>query len=183
MKRRHKEYSRPKTPFDKPRIEEEAKIKEEFGLKNKQEIWKAESRIKLIRERAKKLIGASGEEQSALFERLKKIGLDVNTIADILSLDKKDYLNRRLQTIIFRKKLASTVKGARQLITHKKVLVNGNVVSSPSYIVPLELENEISLKKGRSKPKDSTLKESVVPENEAPIEEDKQELNVAPVAN
>ena len=37
MKRKHKTYSRPKRPFDKLRIEEEAKIKKEFGLKNKSE--------------------------------------------------------------------------------------------------------------------------------------------------
>ena len=47
MKRKHKTYSRPKRPFDKPRIEEEAGIMEEFGLKNKREIWKAEARIKI----------------------------------------------------------------------------------------------------------------------------------------
>ena len=56
MKRKHKIYSRPKRPFDKTRIEEEGKIKEEFGLKNKKEIWKADARIKEIREKAKKLI-------------------------------------------------------------------------------------------------------------------------------
>jgi len=146
MKRKHKTYSRPKRPFDKERIEEEAKIKEEFGLKNKKEIWKAESNIKSIRERAKNLISASGEEQQSLFDKLKKIGLKVSSIADVLSLEKKDYLNRRLQTVVLRKKLASTPKGARQMITHKKVLVKGSVVDSPSYIVPLELEDEISVR-------------------------------------
>ena len=35
MKRKHKQYSKPKRPFDKTRIEEEAKIKQDFGLKNK----------------------------------------------------------------------------------------------------------------------------------------------------
>jgi hypothetical protein len=30
MKRKHKLYSRPKKPYDKPRIEEEAKIRKEF---------------------------------------------------------------------------------------------------------------------------------------------------------
>ena len=56
MKRKHKQYSKPKRPFDKVRIDEEAKIKEEFGLKNKKEIWRAEARIKSIREKAKGLI-------------------------------------------------------------------------------------------------------------------------------
>ena len=146
MKRKHKLYSRPKRPFDKPRIEEEAIIKEHFGLKNKKEIWRAEARIKEIREKAKKLISANPEEQQALFKRLKKIGLDVNSIADVLSLSKEDYLKRRIQTVLVNKKIATTPKSARQLIVHKKVLVNGNVVDSPSFIVPVDLENKISLK-------------------------------------
>lgn len=146
MKRKHKTYSKPKRPFDKIRIDEEAKIKKEFGLKNKKEIWKAEARIKSIREKAKKLISSDPEKQKTLFDNLKKIGLNINSIADILSLDKRDYLKRRLQTVLVNKKLATTPKSARQLITHKKVLVKGNVVNSPSYIVPLELEDKISLK-------------------------------------
>jgi small subunit ribosomal protein S4 len=153
MKRKHKKYSRPKRPFEKTRIEEEAKIKEDFGLKNKKEIWKAEEKIKVIREGAKKLISASEEEQKKLFERLKKIGLKVNSIADVLSLTKEDYLGRRLQTIVVRKKFASTPKGARQLITHKKILIDGKVVDSPSYIVPIKIEEKISVKKADEKKK------------------------------
>ena len=146
MKRKHKTYSKPKRPFDKIRIDEEARIKKEFGLKNKKEIWKADARIKSIREKAKKLISANPVEQQALFNNLRKIGLNINSIADILSLDKEDYLKRRLQTIMVSKKLATTPKSARQLITHKKVLVNGNVINSPSYVVPVKLEDKISLK-------------------------------------
>jgi len=153
MKRKHKTYSKPKRPFDKERIVDEEKIKKEFGLKNKKEIWKADAKIKSIREKAKKLISADSGEQQALFNRLKKIGLNVNTIADVLSLDKKNYLERRLQTILVRKKLATTPKSARQLITHKKILVNDNVVDSPSYIVPVGLEESILLKKKTKKQK------------------------------
>lgn len=146
MKKQHKKYSRPKQPFNKERLIEEAEIKKEFGLKNKKEIWKSDAMIKSIKERAKKLISANKEEQKLLFDRLKKIGFTTDSIADVLSLDKTDYLKRRLQTIILMKKLATTSKGARQLITHKKVIVGGNVIDSPSYIVPVELENKISLK-------------------------------------
>lgn len=146
MKRKHKLYSRPKRPFDKVRLTEEAETKKTFGLKNKKEIWKAEAKIKLMRKKAKNLISAKLEEQQALFGRLKKIGLNVNSIADVLSLDKKDFLNRRLQTILVSKKIAKTPKDARQLIVHKKVLIKGVAINSPSYIVPLELENKISLK-------------------------------------
>jgi small subunit ribosomal protein S4 len=160
MKRKHKKYSRPKRPFDKERIDEEAKLKDEFGLKNKKEIWKAEAKIKSAREKAKKLISADPKEQQALFERLKKMGLNVDSIADILGLDKRDYLNRRLQTIIVKKRLALTSRSARQLITHKKVMVDNNIIDSPSYIVPINLEDKISLKtKSKSKIKEEKIEE------------------------
>ena len=146
MKKKHKQYSKPKRAFEKERILEEEEIKKEFGLKNKKEIWRSESKIKSIRERVKKLISASSEEQGAFFNRLKKIGLDVSSIADVLSLNKKDYLKRRLQTIVVSKKIATTQKSARQLITHKKILVDGNIVNSPSYLVPIALENKIKIK-------------------------------------
>ena len=146
MKRKHKRYSRPKRPFDKQRIEEEAKIREEYGLKNKIEIWRADSAVKGIRSKAIKLIPKTKEEQKALFEKLKKIGLKADSLADVLSLEKSDYLNRRLQTIVFKKRLARTPKQARQMITHRKILVDGRAVDSPSYIVPVELEEKISVK-------------------------------------
>ena len=172
MKRKHKTYSKPRRPFNKERLDEEAIIKKEFGLKNKKEIWKADAKIKLIREKAKKLISAKLEEQQALFDRLKKIGLNVDSIADVLSLDKKDYLNRRLQTIVMKNKLATTSKSARQLITHRKVLVDGKVLNSPSYIVPVGLENKISLKK-------KTLKQESKKVEQVPIQEqaEKAEAN------
>ena len=149
MKRKHKQYSRPKRPFDKARIEEEVVVKKRYGLKNKREIWKADAKTRIIRQKAKRLIKASAEEQKAFFDRLKKMGLNVSSISDVLGLDKTNYLDRRLQTVVVNKGLASTPKSARQLIVHKKVLVNGTVVDSPSYIVKLEAEDKISLKKKR----------------------------------
>jgi small subunit ribosomal protein S4 len=153
MKRKHKTYSRPKRPFDKIRIEEEVKIKEEFGLKNKKEIWKAEAKIKSIREKAKKLISANEDEKNSFFERLNKIGLNVHSIGDVLSLDKRNYLKRRLQTVLVDKKMAHTPKAARQLITHKKVLIDKESINSPSYIVPTDLEDKITLKESKIKKK------------------------------
>ncbi|MCK9596994.1 30S ribosomal protein S4 [Candidatus Pacearchaeota archaeon] len=153
MKRKHKTYSKPKKSFDKVRIEEEGKIRKEFGLKNKREIWKADAKIKLIREKAKKLISASVEEKQIFFERLKKMGFKVDSISDVLSLDKRDYLKRRLQTILVEKKIARTPKSARQLITHKKVLIEGKSINAPSYIVPVDLEKKITLKEAKKKVK------------------------------
>ncbi len=151
MKRKHKTYSKPKRPFDKARIDEEVVIKKEYGLKNKKEIWKADAKVRVMRQKAKRLIKATPEEQEKLFDQLKKIGLEVKTIADVLGLDKTDYLNRRLQTIVAVKGIAPTVKTARQMISHKNILVDGAVVDVPSYIVPVELEKKITLKKKKAK--------------------------------
>ena len=159
MKRKHKKYSKPRKPFDKPRIIEEEKIKEDYGLKNKKEIWRSDSVVKVIRRRAKNLISANQEEQKKFFERLKKIGINANSIAEVLSLDKKDYLNRRLQTVVTAKKIARTPKQARQLIVHKKILVNGRAINSPSYIVPVEFENKITLKPVMEKSKKGVSEE------------------------
>lgn len=146
MKRKHKKYSRPKRPFDKARIDEEAEIKRKYGLKNKREIWKAEAKVAVMRQKAKKLIKATDEEKQILFSRLQKKGLKVSSISDVLGLNKTDYLERRLQTVVAKKGLAPTPKTARQMITHKKILVNGSAIDSPSYIVPVEYEGKIESK-------------------------------------
>lgn len=151
MIRKKKNYSRPKRPFEKIRIIEEEKIKKEYGLKNKKEIWKAEAKIKSMREKAKKMISKDHEEQKRLFNQLKKIGINVESIGDILALDKKDYLEQRLQTILVKKKIATTMKQARQLITHKKIMIDGKIINIPSYIVPVELRGKISIKEKMNK--------------------------------
>ena len=43
IKRRRKNFSRPKKLFDRARIDEENVIVKKYGLKNKKEIWKAKS--------------------------------------------------------------------------------------------------------------------------------------------
>lgn len=42
-------------------------------------------------------------------------------------------LERRLDAVIYRAKFANTVFAARQIVSHKHVLVNGKVVNIPSY--------------------------------------------------
>lgn len=146
MIKKHKTYLKPKTPFDSNRINEEKQIKKDFGLKNKKEIWKAESQVNSMRDKAKRLIKASKEEQEKLFSQLKRIGLDVNSIGDVLSLEAKDYLERRLQTIVARKGIAPTTRSARQMIAHKRIFVDGKIVDKPSFIVPVDLEDKIDSK-------------------------------------
>jgi len=167
MKRKHKLYSNPKKPFDKVRIDEEKNIMKEFGLKNKKEIWKAEAKVKLVREKARKLIKSSPENQKNLFNQLKKIDIKVDSLTDVFALNIKDYLGRRLQTIVFKKRLANTIKEARQKIVHRKILVDQKGINKPSYLVPVELENKITLKvKSPSSKEISTLKNTSEIKNE-----------------
>lgn len=49
-------------------------------------------------------------------------------------------LERRLDNVIFRLKLATSRPQARQIIVHGHILVNGKKVSSPSYLVAINDE-------------------------------------------
>ena len=53
------------------------------------------------------------------------------------------FLERRLDTIIYRAKFAITVFAARQLINHGHVKVNGKKVNIPSFLVKAEDSIEI----------------------------------------
>ena len=54
------------------------------------------------------------------------------------------FLERRLDTVAYRAKFASTVFSARQLINHGHIKVNGKKVNIPSYLV--EAEDAIEIK-------------------------------------
>jgi len=166
MRNQSKNYSRPRKPFDKTRIEEENVIREKYGLKNKLEIWKADAAILRIRNLAKKLITGSDEDKKAFVERLQKKGFKVEKIADALALNKEDWLNRRLQTIVFLKGLSNTPKQSRQMIVHKHVFVGNRIVNIPSYQVSSEeeslLRSDLVLKKKQEKSKMEEIKEEIL---------------------
>ncbi|MEK6850132.1 MAG: 30S ribosomal protein S4 [Nanoarchaeota archaeon] len=154
MIRKKKLYARPKRLYEKVRILEENKLMANYALKNKKEIWKADAKINYYRSRAKELAKKSLEEQKVLFDRLTALGIKVNSIADILALKIENLLERRLPTIIVKKGIAKTAKQARQMVSHKNILINGNVVNTPGYIVPVSEENLITLRKFNKKPKE-----------------------------
>ncbi|MFH1307481.1 MAG: 30S ribosomal protein S4 [archaeon] len=143
--RKKKKFSKPKKMFDKLRIEEENVLVKKYGLKSKREIWKAEAQIDKIRRRAKESITASEKEHAKIFNKLNKIGIKVEKISDVLSLDKESWLKRRLQSVLVSKKMAKTPREARQLIVHKNVKINGNVVNIPGYIVKVVEEDKINV--------------------------------------
>ncbi|MEI7718601.1 MAG: 30S ribosomal protein S4 [archaeon] len=150
IRRKHNLYSRPKKMFEASRIENDNKVQKEYGLKSKTEVWKAAAKVAGFRKRAKKLISTKGKESEEFFQRLQNMGLEVKVTSDVLALTAEAVLNRRLQTMVFKKGLARTILEARQLITHKNVIVDERIVNIPSFSVSKNLENKISLKERKN---------------------------------
>ncbi len=165
-RRKHKNYSRPKRLYDATRIREENVLIKKYGLKNKREIWKADSAIEKMRNQAKLLLTKSKIEQDKFVDRLRKQGFSVASIADVLALDKEDYLKRRLQSIVVEKKIATTPRQARQFIVHKSISIDGKKINVPAYRVPVDEEDKIKLElvKKIKKEKEAKIALEAVPE-------------------
>src|ERR1700733_6821118 len=119
------------------RIKEDGGLVDQYGLKNMRELWKAQTEISRVRRNARLLLsGEAGYEniRERMLTRLQKIGLAKPgaTIDDLLDLKENSLLERRLQTIVFRKGLAKTMKQARQLTVHGFIAIDGKKVSRPS---------------------------------------------------
>lgn len=152
MIRKHKLFSRPRKAFDSQRIKEENVIVARYGLKNKEEIWRAKEKLKIIRDAAKKMIHSSEENKADFVSKLNNMGYNVKNSVEVLSLTEEDILRRRLQTIIIKRGLATTPNGARQLITHKKIIVGNQIINIPSYHVNVTEESNITVLKNAKKP-------------------------------
>ncbi|MBW2988872.1 30S ribosomal protein S4 [Candidatus Woesearchaeota archaeon] len=153
-KLKKKTYSKPTHPWQKDRIEEEKSLLGEFGLKNKSEVWKADSLLRKYARQAKNLIALGGSQSEIrrmqLLRKLASFGLIGETakLEDVLTITVKDMLSRRLQTITCKKGLAKSIRQARQLITHEHIIVGDKKITSPSYIVSKKEEALIGFAAG-----------------------------------
>jgi small subunit ribosomal protein S4 len=137
-------YETPNHPYQGERISEETGLSGKYGLKNKEELWRAQSELRQYRREARRLIGDAGgdaaaaaDEGAEFLARLQKLGIlsEGESLNDVLALDVTDILERRLQTVAYRKGLANTTEQARQFISHGHVRVDGRRVTIPSYKV------------------------------------------------
>jgi small subunit ribosomal protein S4 len=149
-KKQRKKYETPRFPWRTDTLQEELKLLGQYGLRNKHELWRHETTLSNFRGIARSLIGKSAEErkkmENELITRLKKIGVlpETAVLDDILDLTIEDLLERRLQTIVFRKGLAKTIHQCRQLISHGHVAIGDRRVTVPSYIVTKDDESKIT---------------------------------------
>ena len=146
-----KHYNTPSHPWQKVRIEEERTLIHQYGLKNKKEIWKANTKIRSMRRQARKLTATSGDEQAQkekglLLSKLNRLGLleQDSGLEDVLRMTPENILDRRLQTQVYLQGLASTAKQSRQLIIHGHISVDGAVTRVPGMIVTKLQEKNIS---------------------------------------
>ena len=135
-------------------MDEERKLLAKYGLKNKRELWKAQSILRGFRGQARELAARlrAGEEQAkleteGLLGRLSRLGIlkvASPTIDDVLALRTEDVLHRRFEWIVFTKGLAPTPNGARQLIVHGHLSIGDHKVTRPGYLVPAAEEVQIT---------------------------------------
>jgi small subunit ribosomal protein S4 len=147
-----KKYETPSHPWQADRIKQENELVKKYGLKNKREIWKAQTRLRKYRGQARELLAKvqtgdvqSKKESNQLLMHLSRMSiLPINsTLDDVLALDTECILGRRLQTLTYLKGFSSTPNQARQLVAHGHILVGGRKVTVPGYMITKEEESEI----------------------------------------
>lgn len=146
IKKQRKKFSKPGHPWNKERILADKEILDEYGLRRKKEVWKADSILSNFARQAKELITGEDEiKKSQLLGRLNSLGLLNKNAAveDVLSITLKDILERRLQTLVVRKNLARSMNQSRQFIVHGHILIGDKKITIPSYLVGVNEENLI----------------------------------------
>ena len=140
-KKFRKKYSTPNHPWQKVRIDEEKVLMQEYGFKNKTELWKLNSKLRNYKYRVKQLVPKKDElsekEKKDLLGRLLRLNLiKENAITeDILAVTLKDICERRLQTLVMKKDLAKSIKQSRKFIVHGHIMIGDKKLTSPSYLV------------------------------------------------
>ena len=145
----------PTHPWKQARIDEEHALKEKYGLKKTggmREIWREKSALRRHRNQAMKLIGrvdASeghyAKEKDQLLESLSSKGLLVSgaDIGDVLEINVEHMLSRRLQSVVYYRGLAPSMRAARNLIVHGHIRIGNQRMTVPGYHIIKEEEEHL----------------------------------------
>merc|ERR1711973_599182 len=147
-----KRYNTPRRPFEKARLDQELKLLGEYGLRNKRELWVVKLFLAKMRKAARELLTLDEKDPRRLFQgnallrRLVRTGvLDESKMKldYVLGLKNEDFLERRLQTQVFKLGLAKSIHHSRVLIRQGHIRVRKQVVNVPSFIVRLDSQKHI----------------------------------------
>ena len=120
-----------------------------YGLRKKKELWVHKTKLSNYRRQARNLLAlpASEREQQEreLVNKLTRLGILTTepTLDHVLDLTMENLLERRLQTIVFRKGLASSMHHARQLVTHGHIALDSARVNTPKRIITVAEEDRL----------------------------------------
>ena len=150
-KKPKKKWEGPTHPWRKDVLQAELVLLGRYGLRNKRELWIARTFLRRIRAKARRLLALPAGEREVrsrpLIAKLYSLGLLPSpdaSLEDVLRLTVEDVLERRLQTVVYKLGLASSIYHARQLIVHGHIAVRGRRIRSPGYLVAREDEEAIS---------------------------------------
>jgi len=142
----------PRRPFEKERLDSELKIVGEYGLKNKRELWRVQLALSKVRAAARDLLTREEKDPKRLFEgqalikRLHRMGVmeeSQNKLDHVLAIKTQDFLERRLQTQVYKLNLAKSIHHARVLILQRHIRVRKQIVNIPSFMVRVESQKHI----------------------------------------
>ena len=148
-KKQRKKYEAPRFPWSTTELNTELRLVGDYGLRNKRELWRHHHAVSQYRTLARQLLAKSDKERGNLEKQLLHKLTLINVISenadldDVLDLSVQEILERRLQTLVFRKELARTPQQARQLIVHGHISIGNRRITSPSYIVTRDEEQDI----------------------------------------
>jgi|GEM_PF-46289 len=149
-----KSYDTPRHPWQAARMAEEVGHVKTYGLRNKREVWKAQSMLRNYRRSAMEMLAGITEgeltghvrrKSDDILNKLKRYGIlsPEGGLDDILALETRNFLDRRLQTQVYRQGFANSLRQARQFITHGHIAIDGKKITVPGYMVTKEEELKI----------------------------------------
>jgi small subunit ribosomal protein S4 len=144
-----KTYRRPRRIWTTDQLNSELYVLGSYGLRNKRELWQAQTKVARIRNQARALLAlppdVRHDKEVQLLKYLNRYGLvtESATLDDILNLKNEDLLERRLQTIVMKRLGTKSPYKARQVVVHGHVSVGERIINVPGYSVKREEEKMI----------------------------------------
>ncbi len=147
-KRIRRKYEKTKMMWNKDRIEHEHSIRDKYGLGNMHELWKATTEVGKIRRNVREVLAGRATEGvgNSIVSRLVRYGIVKSgaTLDDLLVVSPEAILDRRLQSVVYKKGMSKSIKQARQLIAHGFIAIDGHRVNAPGYLVTRDEESRIT---------------------------------------
>ena len=147
-RRNRKKFNKPKNTYNTARIEGDRALIKEYGLKNMHELWSTQTELSRLRRNVRILLAGTPEAEKRrgqIVQKLAKLGIvnDNVELEKLLDLKEVDFLEKRLQSRVYKKGLAKSMKQARQIIVHGFISINGKKVDRPGYMVRVAEDNMI----------------------------------------